>query len=111
MSLKESTFEGTPSFELLGSKSNSTDPRKNIPQFSIVFPNGDSTTTNLSYYDPFSNLSTKNRSKACNYIGNLNDDPGGSIIATTGCLQLLGGIQESNNSENGTETHIFITMF
>ena len=55
----------------------------------IQFPlTGETTTTNLSYFDAFPKSSKTIHSKSCNYIGNLNDDPEASVIAASGCLHL-----------------------
>ena len=85
----------------------SPDPRKNIPQFVITFPDGENTTTNFSFFEAFPNLTN---SKSCQYLGNLNNHPENSIIAASGCLHLE---SENRNSSDGTgdEEKMYFTMF
>ena len=64
--------ENVPSFKFLHNENKSSDPRQNIPQFMITFPDGENTTTNLSYFNA---LPYFNTSKPCQYLGNLNNDP------------------------------------
>ena len=107
---KDSTCqEGVPSFKLLQGQSNSTDPSKNIPQYTIVFPNGHNTTTKLTYYNPFSKSSKIDLSNACNYLGFLNDEPGESVISITGCSHLKLELRNktTKNKDDGT---VYITM-
>ena len=86
---QNSVKEKLPVFSFVKGKSNSTDPSKNIPQFMIQFPlTGETSTTNFSHFNAFPGSSKINRSKSCNYIGNLNDDPKASIVAASGCMHL-----------------------
>ena len=96
-----------PSFKLLRNENNSLDPRKNIPQFIVTFPDGENTTTNLSFFEAFPNSLG---SKSCQYIGNLNNDPEKSVISASGCLHLK---SENNNSsdEPSDENQIHFTLF
>ena len=97
-------------FNFLKGKNNCTDPSKNIPQFMIKFPlTGETITTKFSYFNAFPGLSKINRSKACNYIGNLNDDPEASVIAASGCLHL----EQPNQKEaayNSNKDKMYFTM-
>ena len=54
-------------------------------------------------------MSKINLSKACNYIGNLNDDPEASVIAASGCMHL----EQPNQKEaayNSNKDKMYFTM-
>ena len=83
------------------------DPRKNIPQFIITFPDGENTTTNLSFFEAFPNSPG---SKPCQYIGNLNNDPENSVISVSGCLHLK---SDNNDPSQGPsdKNQMHFTLF
>ena len=94
--------ENVPSFKFLHNENKSSDPRQNIPQFMITFPDGENTTTNLSYFNAFPYFNT---SKPCQYLGNLNNDLKTSLISASGCLHLKTG------NENFSDEEMYFTLF
>ena len=77
----------------------------------ILFPNGETATTNFTFYEPPSGLKNVDRKKACNYIGNLNEDSQESTIAGSGCVHLkLYGNKNATKGVNKDEDIMYFTM-
>ena len=74
------------SFQLNSVKSDSIDPRLDIPQIEVTFTNGLKQKMILRHYDAIPNSDLIDQSRICNYLGHLEGDETDSTVAVTGCL-------------------------
>ena len=67
-------------------RSGTTDPKLDIPDIEVAFPNGVKQKMVLRHYDGIPNSESADPSLLCNYLGHLEGDEMHSVVAVTGCL-------------------------
>ena len=70
----------------MSERSESTDPKTNIPELKVTFTNGVTQRMVLSHYNAIPNSKSADASRLCNYLGHLEGDEMESSVAVTGCL-------------------------
>jgi len=73
-------------FQITSTRSGTTDPKLDIPDIEVVFPNGVKQKMILRHYDGIPNSDLADPSLLCNYLGHLEGDEMHSVVAVTGCL-------------------------
>ena len=75
------------------------DPKLDIPDIEVTFPNGHSDRLILNHYNALPRSENIDHSRLCNYLGHLRHEKD-ATVAVTGCA----------NAEQNIEGKIFITL-
>ena len=73
-------------FQLSSKKTGTIDPKVDIPEIKVTFPNGVKRRLMLTHHDAIPNSNSIDQSRLCNYLGHVEHDEMDSVVAVTGCL-------------------------
>ena len=65
---------GRAKFKIISSGSQFKDPKFDIPNIEVTFPNGHSDRLHLKHYNALPSSTNIDHSRLCNYLGNLKHD-------------------------------------
>ena len=90
---------GETTFKIISSHSQWKDPKDDIPEILVTFPNGDSDRLNLKHYNALPSSTNIDHYRLCNYLGHLHHDKE-ATVAVTGCA----------DAERNIEGKMYITL-